>query len=409
MRQVIPFLAAASLAIVLDEARAQDLSHSQIERGRYIATTANCVGCHTDVDNDGVPWAGGLEMQTPFGPITTPNITFDDETGIGLYSRDDFWNALHNGVRRDGAQLYPAFPYPYFTRMPREDVDALYDYLSTIPPVRAEYEPEAGLPAPLRIRAAVRGWNLLHFNPGVFEPDPERSEEWNRGAYLVDGPAHCGACHTDKHITGGDRQSEYLRGGTLENWYAPNIRGGENGGIAHWSEDDIVEYLGTGRASHTVAMSRMGEVVSLSTQHMTEDDLRAIAIYLKDLDDEPRSAADAPDDAIMEAGRALYFDNCAACHVSDGSGIDHIYARLDGSNKVNSDDPTTIIRVVLEGAHAEPTEARPAPIGMPAFGWKLSDREIADLLSYVRNAWSNSAPAISESDVASLRELLAEN
>lgn len=409
MRQSIPLIVAVGLVAIIDEARAQDLSHAQLERGRYIATTANCVGCHTDVDNDGTPWAGGLAMETPFGPITTPNITFDEETGIGRYTRDDFWNALHHGVRRDGAQLYPAFPYPYFTRMPREDVDALYDYLSTIPPVRAAHVPEADLPAPLRIRAAVRAWNLLHFEPGVFQPDPEKSEAWNRGAYLVDGPAHCGACHTDKHVTGGDRQSEYLRGGTLENWYAPNIRGGENGGISHWSEDDIVAYLGTGRASHTIAMSRMGEVVSLSTQHMTDEDLRAIATYLKDLDDEPREAADTPDDMVMETGRAIYFDNCAACHVADGSGVDYIYARLDGSNKVNSDDPTTIIRVVLEGAHAEPTEARPAPLGMPAFGWKLSDREIADLLTYVRSAWTNSASVIGESDVASVRSQLNED
>ena len=279
MRTRLPIAAAAATLMAGSvPAVAQDLSTSQIDRGRYLAIASNCVSCHTDVDNGGIPWAGGREMETPFGVIVTPNITFDDDTGIGRYTRDDFWRAMHEGVRRDGAQLYPAFPYPYFTRMPREDVDAIYDYLQTIEPVRSDVVPEAELAAPFQVREAVRGWKLLNFDQGVFEPDPTKSEEWNRGAYLVRGPGHCAACHTEKTLTGGDAASEDLRGGVLENWHAPNIRGGENGGIAHWSEEDIVEYLGTGRAAHTMAMSRMGEVVGYSTQLMREEDLRAIAV-----------------------------------------------------------------------------------------------------------------------------------
>jgi mono/diheme cytochrome c family protein len=385
---------------------AQDLSTSQIDRGRYLAIASNCVSCHTDVDNGGIPWAGGREMETPFGVIVTPNITFDDDTGIGRYTRDDFWRAMHEGVRRDGAQLYPAFPYPYFTRMPREDVDAIYDYLQTIEPVRSDVVPEAELAAPFQVREAVRGWKLLNFDQGVFEPDPTKSEEWNRGAYLVRGPGHCAACHTEKTLTGGDAAGEDLRGGVLENWHAPNIRGGENGGIAHWSEEDIVEYLGTGRAAHTMAMSRMGEVVGYSTQLMREEDLRAIAVYLKDLDDEPRDTHEAPEEAAMQTGEALYFDNCAACHRSDGAGVDHIFARLDGSNKINSDEATTIIRVVLEGARAQPTERWPHGLAMPAFSWKLTDEQIADVLNYVRHAWGNNARLIDASEVADLREAL---
>jgi mono/diheme cytochrome c family protein len=311
-------LAAGTAALLaLAPAAAQELSSSQIERGRYLAIAANCVSCHTDIDNGGTPWAGGREMETPFGSILTPNITFDDETGIGRYTRDDFWRALHEGIRRDGAQLYPAFPYPYFTRMPRQDVDAIYDYLQTIEPVRSDVTPEAELAAPLQVREAVRGWKLLNFDQGVFVPDPRKSDEWNRGAYLVRGPGHCAACHTGKTVTGGDDPDEDLRGGVLENWHAPNIRGGDNGGIAHWSLGDIVEFLGTGRASHTIAMSRMGEVVAYSTQHLHEDDLRAIAVYLQDLDDPPREIFEPPGEAAMQTGEALYFDNCAACHRTD--------------------------------------------------------------------------------------------
>jgi mono/diheme cytochrome c family protein len=397
---------AIAFAVLAGSAAAQDISHSQIERGRYLAAASNCVSCHTDTERDGLPFAGGREMETPFGVIVTPNITFDAGSGIGAWTRQDFRRALHEGVRRDGAQLYPAMPYPYFTRMPDEDVDAIYEYLRTIPTVQAEHQPEAGLPWPLRFRESVRGWKLFNFEEGRFEPDPEKSEAWNRGAYLVNGPGHCGACHTDKNVTGGDRESEYLRGGVLEDWFAPNIRGGAGGGIEHWSEDDIVEFMGTGRAAHTIAMSRMGEVVAFSTQHLTEDDLGAIATYLKDLDDEASDGGGRPDDAVMAAGEAIYFDNCAACHRADGEGVDYIFARLAGSNKVNADDATTMLRVILEGARAMPTEARPTPFAMPAFSWKLSDREIADLASYVRNAFGNDASPVSAGDVANLREAL---
>ncbi len=399
-------LTAAVFGLLAPVAVAQELVLSQIERGRYLTTAANCAGCHTDHANDGPPFGGGYALETPFGAIVSPNITFDHATGIGSWSPDDFWAALHEGVRKDGAQLYPAMPYPYFTRMPREDVDAIYDYLSTIEPVTAEIVPEADLPAVLRIRAAVRGWNLLHFDQGVFTPDPDRSPEWNRGAYLVQGPLHCGGCHTGKNLLGGDQANEYLRGGMLENWHAPSIRGGANGGIAHWSAGEIVTFLKAGRNRHTGAMSRMGEVVALSTQHLTDDDLVAIATYLLSLDDEERAPAEGASEPRTAAGAAIYFDNCAACHKTDGSGVPHMFAVLDGSNKLNADDPTTVIRIILEGAQARPTAARPTPFSMPAYHWKLDDDEIADLVSYLRSAWSNRAGPVSSADVADLRELL---
>lgn len=398
-------LASAALLCALP-AGAQDLSTSQIERGRYIAITGNCVGCHTDVYNDGTPWAGGREMATPFGTLITPNLTSDDDTGIGLYTREEFYRAMHEGIRRDGAQLYPAFPYAYFTLMPREDVDALYDYLRTIPPIQSDVVSEEEMPLPLQFRTAIMGWKLLHFDQGEFVPDPTQSEEWNHGRYLVDGPGHCGACHTGKTLTGGDDQDEYLRGGVLENWLAPNIRGGANGGIAHWSEEEIVTFLQSGRNAHTGAMTRMGEVVQLSTQYMLEEDLAAIAVYLKSLEDDPRPQGGPPQDR-MARGEGIYFDNCAACHQTSGEGVPHIFARLDGSNKVLSEDPTTVIRIILEGAQAVPTDRWPGPLGMPAYHWKLDDEQVADVVTYLRNAWGNSAPEVSAGDVADLREDLS--
>lgn len=401
------FIAGLALLTFPFEAMAQGGSFSQIERGRYLATASDCVGCHTDFSGGGAPYAGGRGLETPFGVIYTPNITFDEETGLGHWTRDDFYRALHEGISREGHNLYPAFPYPYFTLMPREDVDAIYDYLRSLEPVRAE-APENEMPFPFNIREAVIGWNLLYFEQGQFVPDPEQSDDWNRGRYLVDGPAHCGACHTGKNLAGADSDSQYLRGGVLEGWLAPNIRGGENGGIAHWSQDDIIDFLATGRNAHTAAMARMGEVVVLSTQHLDPSDLDAIAIYLKLLDDEPRQAAQPPAEAVMAAGAAIYFDNCAACHASDGTGVPGMFAPLTGSNKVNAEDPTTMLRVILEGTMAMPTETHPGPLGMPAFGWKLTDRQIADLASYLRSSWGNSAPAISERDVAGMREDLEE-
>jgi len=396
-----------ALLLLAPQAVAQELSFSQVERGRYLATASNCVGCHTDFENGGERYAGGRPLHTPFGVIHSPNITFDDETGLGLWTRDDFYRALDEGISRDGHNLYPAMPYPNFTLMPREDVDSIYDYLRSLEPVHAE-TPDNELPFPFNVREAVIGWNLLYFEQRPFVPSSEHSTEWNRGRYLVDGPAHCGACHTGKNFAGADVEEEYLRAGVLEGWLAPNIRGGENGGISHWSEEQIVEYLATGRTEHAVAMQRMGEVVVLSTQNMETSDLEAIALYLKSLEDEPREPVDMPDEAVMAAGAAIYFDNCAACHDSDGSGVPGIFTPLAGSNKLYAEDPTTVLRIILEGALAVPTEAHPGPLGMPAFDWKLTDMQIADLVTYMRSSWGNSASAVSENDVADLREQLEE-
>lgn len=394
---------AVSSAAGLPSATAQDTVYTQIERGRYALITGNCQGCHTAPGEE--PFAGGRGLETPFGTIYTPNITFDPDTGLGRWSRGDFWRAMHEGIAPDGSRLYPAFPYPHFSKMPREEVDALYDYLATLPRVKKQ-KPENELPWPLSWRFSLAGWRLLFFEPEPFQPDPNKSQEWNRGAYLVEGPGHCAGCHTEKNIAGADKESRHLAGGQLENWAAPDIRAGENGGLAHWSDDDIVEFLKTGRNAHTAAFSIMSEVIEYSTQHMVDEDLRAIAIYLKDMDGEEGRAPAEPEEAVMNAGAAIYFDNCSACHVSDGSGVPRFFAPLAGSGNVNNEDATTVIRVILEGARAVPTNAHPTPLTMPAFDWKLTDEQVAAVATYVRSSWGNRGGAVSAADVTDLRERL---
>ena len=394
---------AASSATGLPSATAQDTVYTQVERGRYALITGNCQGCHTAPGEE--PFAGGRGLETPFGTIYTPNITFEPETGLGRWSRDDFWRAMHEGIAPDGLRLYPAFPYPHFSKMPREEIDALYDYLSTLPRVKKQ-KPENDLPWPLSWRFSLAGWRWMFFEPEPFQPDPNKSQEWNRGAYLVEGPGHCAGCHTEKNIAGADKESRHLMGGQLENWAAPDIRAGENGGLAHWSEDDIVEFLKTGRNAHTAAFSIMSEVIEYSTQHMIEDDLRAIAVYLRSLEGEEREEPSKPDEAVMTAGAAIYFDNCSACHVGDGRGVPRFFAPLAGSGKANHQDPTTVIRVILEGARAVPTNTQPTPLTMPAFDWKLTDEQVAAVATYVRSSWGNRGGAVSAADVADLRKRL---
>lgn len=405
MRTGLAMAAALALgAVQAVPAAAQDTLYTQVERGRYALVTGNCQGCHTAPGEE--PFAGGRGLDTPFGTIYTPNITFEPETGLGRWSRDDFWRAMHEGIAPDGSRLYPAFPYPHFSKMPRDEVDAIYDYLSTLPRVK-KVKPENELPWPLSWRLSLAGWRLLFFEPEPFRPDPEKSDAWNRGAYLVEGPGHCAGCHTEKNLAGADKDSRHLMGGQLENWAAPDIRGGQNGGLADWSEDDIVEFLKTGRNAHTAAFSTMSEVIDYSTRHMIEDDLRAIAVYLKDLEGEERAAPRQPDEAVMKAGAAIYFDNCSACHVSDGRGVPRFFAPLAGSGKANNRDATTVIRVILEGARAVPTPARPTPLTMPAFGWKLTDAQVAAVATYVRSSWGNQGGPVSAADVADLRQRLA--
>jgi mono/diheme cytochrome c family protein len=378
-------------------------SFDKIERGRYLAVLGDCVACHTTPG--GKPFAGGAALETPFGALVGPNITPDVATGIGAWSEEDFWRAMHEGVARTGARLYPAMPYPAYTKVTREDASAIWAYLRTLEPVHNEVQSNQLLfPFDVR-RPATSTWDLINFRPGVFEPDPTKSDVWNRGAYLVEGLGHCGTCHTPKNITGGDRGSEALQGALLQDWYAPDLTGDTRTGIGHWSTQDIVRYLKTGANSFDIASGPMAEAVENSTSQMTDADLLAIATYLKDRPARSASTATAlaSDDPRMVAGMAIYEDRCAACHISSGAGVPTLFPRLARAPLIQSADPTSLIRVVLIGSRAGATSIAPTAPAMPSFAWNLSDREIADVLTYIRNAWGNASPAVQTRDVTTLR------
>lgn len=384
-------------------AQQDPLGFDRIEKGRYLSVLGDCAGCHTAPG--GKPFAGGLALETPFGKLLAPNITPDPETGIGKMSDDDFVAALHDGRGHNGRRLYPAMPYPAYTKMSRDDVLALRSYFRTVQPVSNAVEPNQ-LPFPFNIRLSMAFWNWLNFTPGRFQPNPQKSDEWNRGAYLVEGPAHCGTCHTPKTALGGDKTSVALSGATLQGWFAPDITANNHKGIGAWTKEELVAYLKTGANRHTLASGPMAEAITNSTSKMSDEDLNAIAAYLKDSkpSDGSKPQALAASDAAMRTGAAIYKDACAACHKDNGSGETHLFPKLAGSAIVQSDDPATLAHVVLNGARAVGTAGAPTAPAMPGFDWRLTDAQVAAVLTYIRNSWGNAAPAVAASAVKSQRE-----
>lgn len=405
----VTFSLAITLAM-LGAAAAQDSqSFDRIARGRYLAVLGDCTACHTAPG--GQPFAGGLALQTPFGTIVTPNITPDLETGIGKWTDEDFVSAMHEGRARGGKRLYPAMPYPAYTKMTRDDVLAIRAYLSSVAPVSNRVVSNQ-LPFPLNIRLAMSFWNWRYFTPGRYAPDPQKSDAWNRGAYIVQGAAHCGTCHTPKTLLGGDKKRLALSGATLQGWFAPNITPDPHKGIGSWSKDDIVAYLKTGSNTWTLASGPMAEAVTHSTSRMADEDIEAIATYLKDSGASATPAKPAPlpaSDSIMQAGAAIYKDSCAACHKDSGTGERQLFPSLAGNALVQSDDSTTLTRIVLQGSRAVATPAAPTGPAMPAFDWRLTNAQVAAVLTYIRNSWGNAAAAVRESTVGSRRRSLARN
>lgn len=374
-----------------------------IRRGRYLTIAGDCVSCHTRAG--GHPFAGGLGLRTPFGTVYSSNITSDGATGIGGWTADQFFHALHDGKSADGDRLYPAMPYPHFTLISRADSDAILAFLKTVP--AEHYGPPANrLPFPLDIRLAMIGWNALYFSPHGFTPNPARSAAWNRGAYLVAGPGHCGACHTPKNFLGAEKDDRALRGAKLEDWFAPDLTGNPRTGLGRWSAADILEYLRTGRNAHAGAVGQMAEVVTYSTSLLPDNDLNAIATYLKSLPASPDVAAATPDAAAMRAGEAVFFDGCTACHLAHGKGQPRMFPPLQGSAVAQQHDPTGVIRLILGGGRTAPTLSRPTFQTMPSFAWKLDDQEVADVATYVRNSWGNRASPVSAKQVADVRSRL---
>lgn len=377
-----------------------------IARGRYLATAGDCAACHTA--RDGVPFAGGRQVPTPFGNIPAPNVTPDPETGLGRWTFVDFWRALHEGRGRHGEFLYPAFSYTSYTRVTRDDALAIFAYLKSLPPVR---RPSAApeLAFPYSVRQGLAAWRALYFREGVYQPDPARSPEWNRGAYLVQGLGHCNECHAQRDTLGGLPAQPPLSGGEIPvlDWYAPDLSTKAHGGLEGWSRQDIVQLLKTGQSARGSAFGPMAEVVSRSTQHLTDEDLAAIASYLESLPPRPVPVAIDPAidaTALLHEGEAIYGQHCAACHGKDGKGVAGVYPPLDGNSSV--DEPTGInaTRVVLLGGFPPVTAGNPRPYSMPPFAQSLSDAEVAAVVSYVRHAWSNHARPVLERDVGKYRQ-----
>jgi mono/diheme cytochrome c family protein len=377
-------------------------SFDLIERGRYLATVADCDGCHTKPG--AAAFAGGVALNTPFGTIIAPNITPDPDAGIGAWTDDDFVAALQQGRGRGGIRLFPAMPYTSYTKMTREDALAIRAYLRTVDSAPDKYQANQ-LPFPFSIRANLAVWNELNFKPGTLAPDTSKPPEWNRGRYLVDALGHCGICHTPKTMLGADRNSHYLQGATLQGWYAPNITADERKGIGRWSVDEIAAYLKNGANRDAIATDGMAEEVVHSSTHMTDDDLRAIAVYLLSLKPATQSNPSPIDaaDARMRAGQAIYKDSCAGCHTDAGTGSPMLFPRLAGSNAVQSDEATTLIRTVLFGSHGAATDGAPTQPAMPSFAWRLGDAQVAAVVTYIRNTWGNAAAAVSASDVKKVR------
>ncbi|MCW7540822.1 cytochrome c [Aquabacterium sp. A7-Y] len=376
-----------------------------VERGAYLARAGNCIACHTA--RGGAAYAGGRGIETPFGTLYAGNLTPDRDTGLGDWSAAEFWRAMHHGRSKDGRLLYPAFPYPNYTNVTREDSDAIHAFLRSLPAVR-QATPAHQLRFPYDSQLALAAWRVLFFRPASFESDPARTAEWNRGAYLVRGLGHCNACHAARNVFGATSESLELSGGLIpmQNWYAPSLNAADEAGVAGWDSADVVALMKTGVSRHGSAMGPMAEVVYRSTQHLSDADLRAVAVFLKELPQarpEQRESV-AADPGVLTRGGKIYETRCAECHGASGQGAGKAYPALAGNRAVTMRTPANLIQVLLNGGFAPSTAANPRPWGMPPFVHALDEAEIASVLTYIRQSWGHQAAPVSQLDVLQFRE-----
>lgn len=347
-------------------------SDSLIARGAYLARAGNCQTCHTA--QGGQPYAGGLGIATPFGTVFTSNLTPDNKTGIGMWSSSHFWRAMHNGRSKDGRLLYPAFPYTSYTQVTRDDSDALFAYLGSLPAVVQPNQPHA-VRFPYQSQAALAVWRALYFSPGVYEPDTARTAEWNRGAYLVKGLGHCAACHTARNALGASDEGLDLAGGLIpmQNWYAPSLTSPYEAGVSDWDKQHIVALLKKGVSPRASVTGPMAEVVQRSTQYLSDADLGAMAQFLKEL---PASHTAPPEPASIktqgesvERAAKLYEQHCAQCHGAKGEGIANAYPALAGNRAVTMGQASNLVQIVLNGGYAPATQGNPAPSACRPLCW----------------------------------------
>ena len=380
-----------------------------VQRGAYLARIGNCALCHTAPG--GASYAGGKGIATPFGTVYTSNLTPHPDTGLGRWSAEDFWQAMHQGRSRNGHLLYPAFPYTSFTQLARKDSDALLAFLQTLPAVDQPNRSHA-LRWPYSSQWALAVWRVVNFSPA--EPlaqAPSASDAMLRGAYLVNGLGHCNECHGARNVWGAPDLDKTLSGATLPQslWYAPSLRRAEEGSVAAWSLDDTVALLTTGSNRHATTGGPMAEVVHHSTQHLLAEDAMAMARYLGQLPVVPtvKSLAGNETPTNLTLGARLYETHCAQCHGKQGEGKKDAYPALVGNRAVQMTPSNNVVLTVLQGGYGPSTQGRPQPHGMPPYVLTLNDAELASVLSYIRNAWGNQAPALSEFDINKFRNLQA--
>lgn len=387
IRRSLRGLLGAALAMTAAGAPAQETDPALIARGEYLTRAADCLACH--VTEGGKPYAGGLPVKMPFGTLYSTNITPDKETGIGNWSDDEFVEAMQQGVGPDGKHYYPAFPYTSYTLMPREDILAIKAYLFSLEPV-AQPNRENDIGFPFNQRWGIALWNLLFLDDERFEPDAGQSEQWNRGAYLVEGPGHCGECHTPRNLLQARSGSKALGGATIQGWAAWNITGDEQSGIGSWPDEALASYLATGVApGYGVAGGPMAEVVNHSLRYLTAEDIQAMVVYLKSVPGQPAEvkrpenkalANEPPADSRHPLGQKLFADACASCHQWDGSGRQSDYASLRGLRTLNDPQGLNLVQVILNG------DALHGPSGhhlMPAFSRHFNDREVSALSNFM--------------------------
>jgi mono/diheme cytochrome c family protein len=391
-----------------------DIDPALVARGEYVARLSDCVACHSVPG--GAPFAGGLEMATPLGAIHATNITPDPETGIGRYSLTDFDRAVRHGVAPGSRRLYPAMPYPSYAKLSDDDVRALYAFfMKGVAPVK-QANMASAIPWPLNMRWPIALWNGVFVDAEPYAPKTSQDDLWNRGAYLVQGAGHCGSCHTPRGLAFNEKALDesgtpFLAGALLDGWYAPSLRDDHNTGLGRWSEPEIVQFLKTGRNRHAVVYGSMTEAFNNSTQFMSDEDLAAIARYLKSLpgdrqrDGEQWQYAEGSAAALLDKpGAHTYVTGCASCHGLDGKGQSEWMPPLAGATSALAKESASAINITLNGSQRVVAAGVPDAYRMPAFREQLSDQQIAEVLSFVRGTWGNHASTIDAQAVSKLRE-----
>lgn len=409
---------ARSNAVASNDAAPSDL----LARGAYLARIGNCLGCHTVTG--GANYAGGRGIETPFGTVYSSNLTADRDSGIGAWSPNDFWQAMHEGRSKDQRLLYPAFPYSSFTLMSRADSDALFAFLKTVPAVKQANRSHA-LRWPYRTQTALAAWRVLYFTPGGGVSKSGPVSVASRGADLVNGLGHCGTCHTPRNMLGASRSSLDLQGGMLpmQRWYAPSLLDRQEGGVGDWSLDEVSRWLQTGVSARGVATGPMAQVVLHSTQYLSDDDRLAMATYLRSSQRPsavpalqqpafgatnnrpvPGSGSKLAAGYGRPAGAGVYETMCKSCHGDQGQGVPDAYPALAGNRTVTMPNPNNLIQTILWGGYTPATARNPRPFGMPPFVLNLSDRELAALSTYLRSSWGNLSAPVTELEVSQARE-----